>query len=246
MKKSYIEILIDVGKHIDIDGENEQLLKVADGYYLNYCENWHDDITRFSDNELVNVFKGVVLVEKQFDWMGGSAAVGVVLYKEIQDRGLDKELHLADWAIHNTKNLYVPFGSGGRIRRKSRNIVESVLNSQEYSHQVEIEKLNKKERILSEKITGLKNQLSQKSKIINDQKRKLELSEISGVELANAIINDTDRSIYFFYHEIERLITDKTIDKSYLVAILNKFKTTERGKLKALVVRLTEATSDRE
>ncbi len=64
-----------------------------------------------ADDDLVHIFKGWILMESKFRWSGGSVTGSIDVYREIQIRGLDKDLEIADFALRNSDNPYVPFGT---------------------------------------------------------------------------------------------------------------------------------------
>lgn len=127
VKKTYIEILKKVGISLFVDVENEDILINIPG--INYCETWCKTITTLDNDLLILVFKGIVVVEKHFKWRDGSSATGVHIYKEIHKRKLDINLELANWSFLYSDNNYIPFGSAGNIRYKSKNAFDYVRNT---------------------------------------------------------------------------------------------------------------------
>lgn len=127
VKNIYIEILKKVGISQVVDVESENLLMHAKE--INYRESWNKTIATINDDLLIILFKGIVFVEKQFQWRHGSAATGVYLYREIQKRNLDMTLELANWSFLYSDNNYIPFGSAGKIRSKSKNAFDYIRNT---------------------------------------------------------------------------------------------------------------------
>ena len=247
MEKKYIDILFKIGETLSLDNESRQMLtSIDDGYYINYSENWSNNIIKsFTDNELINIFKGLVIAEQCYSQLCGSATVGKFLYREIENRSLDENLKIANWAYTNTRNGYIPFDSNGNIRAKSKDAYEFVQNSKEYSIQIEVEQEDKEKRLLMKKIEGLEKTLSQKENEIITLKKRLELAKLSRTEIANEIINDNSKPVYYYYQEIETLINDKSVDKKLLENILSKFKEKERKNIKDLKNRLLEEITNR-
>ncbi|MBO7637150.1 MAG: rod shape-determining protein [Paludibacteraceae bacterium] len=66
-----------------------------------------------TNEELVDYFKGVVLLEEYY-WPGGngigSATSTMFIYRTILERHLDDDYSIGDWAIQHTSNPYVPLG----------------------------------------------------------------------------------------------------------------------------------------
>ncbi|MBP9847883.1 MAG: hypothetical protein KBC58_00435 [Flavobacterium sp.] len=127
VKNTYVEILKKVGISLIVDIETENSL--INTMEINYCEHWNKTIASLNNDILIIVFKGIVVVEKHFQWKHCSAATGVYMYKEIQKRKLDMNLELANWSFLYSDNSYIPFGSAGNIRFKSRNAFDYVRNT---------------------------------------------------------------------------------------------------------------------
>ena len=127
VKNTYIEILKKVGISLIVDIETENIL--INTMEINFCEHWNKTIATLNNDILILVFKGIVVVEKHFQWKHCSAATGVYMYKEIQKRKLDMNLELANWSFLYSDNSYIPFGSAGKIRFKSKNAFDYVRNT---------------------------------------------------------------------------------------------------------------------
>ena len=67
-----------------------------------------------NDEDLLDVFIGLVQIEKDFSFKCGSTTPTWRVYQEISARGLDKHLIFANWAFLYTENDYTPFGLGNR------------------------------------------------------------------------------------------------------------------------------------
>ena len=83
---------------------------------------WSNEWECLDDNELVYYFKGVVILEDQLFPGGagiGSATSTKFIYRTIQERHLDEEYSLADWAFQYASNPYVPFDTGNRHGAKT-------------------------------------------------------------------------------------------------------------------------------
>lgn len=64
-----------------------------------------------ADDDLVYLFKGVILMESKLKWPGGSVALSISVYWEIEKRKLDEDYYIADFALKNSDNPHVPFGT---------------------------------------------------------------------------------------------------------------------------------------
>lgn len=82
--------------------------------YLN-CqayETWKQCRKEFEDDiQLVWLFKGLVILERELKWIGGSVAGAIWVYKMIQEANLDEDFQIADFGLRNCDNPWVPFGN---------------------------------------------------------------------------------------------------------------------------------------
>lgn len=87
-----------------------------------------DEIIKFNDltdEDLLDVFVGLVQVEKDFAFKCGSTTPTWRVYQEVSIRDLDKHLIFANWAFLYTNNDYTPFGIGNR---------HGAIDAYEYRH----------------------------------------------------------------------------------------------------------------
>lgn len=78
---------------------------------------WNNEWDILSDEDLLHYFKGCVLLEDYLYPEGkgiGSATSTKFIYRTIQERHLDEDWSLADWAMRTASNPYVPFDTGNR------------------------------------------------------------------------------------------------------------------------------------
>ena len=59
---------------------------------------------------MISVFKALVYIERELQWIGGEVAGAIWVYAVIQNRGLDREYKIADFGLRNCDNPWVPFG----------------------------------------------------------------------------------------------------------------------------------------
>lgn len=106
-----IEALITIGSQ---NRFNElDLLNFKSKSYLNCLtiDLWQQATISCNDSDLINVLKGFILVGRSIGWQGGSVDGAIWIYRLIQRKGLDPDYSIADWALKNSSNEYVPFGS---------------------------------------------------------------------------------------------------------------------------------------
>jgi hypothetical protein len=107
----------DIEKLISIGKSEGQIEKSSLEYFISrdyinrqHGNTWQEFITKLTDEDLIFVFKTLVRLEKELEWIGGSVAGAIWVYGVIQNRGLDKDYKIADFGLRNCDNPWVPFG----------------------------------------------------------------------------------------------------------------------------------------
>lgn len=106
-----INDLIEMGRIENLDPHLLQTFSKRD--YINRQDGntWRELVAPLSDIELISVFKALVRIEKELNWIGGSVAGAIWVYKIIENRFLDEDYKIADYGFRNCENPWVPFGS---------------------------------------------------------------------------------------------------------------------------------------
>ncbi len=109
-----IEYLIKVGQcnpeNINSVKYLMDYLKSRDEVNIVHPTEWESKLVPYTDNDIVNLFKGLVLTERELHWIGGSVASAISVYRIIQKRDLEKNHHIAAFAVKYSHNALVPFG----------------------------------------------------------------------------------------------------------------------------------------
>tara|TARA_Y100000996_G_scaffold369149_1_gene315972 strand:- start:1098 stop:1943 length:846 start_codon:yes stop_codon:yes gene_type:complete len=111
-ESQYISIVQKIGKENHTFKYKHCKPVVRQQYKLINWESYPSDI-----DALIYLFKGLVLCERDFQWIGGSAATNIRVFTLIQShseiKSNQKKLNeLIDWAVKNRgNNPYTPFGS---------------------------------------------------------------------------------------------------------------------------------------
>jgi hypothetical protein len=129
-----IEAIISVGEHSFINDEFIPILSNLSEYNVENKIRIDDldlrnSLTTISNENLINIFRGLVNVGNYFNWGINSGSVSIFIYRVIMERRLDRDLKIADWAFLNSQNPYIPFGSAGNIRHSSRDAYDYVRNN---------------------------------------------------------------------------------------------------------------------
>lgn len=223
------EILIEIGNTLKIDSNYRVVLSKLDEINRQTNQFWHSEIKNLDDEKLISLFKGIVLVEKELNWIGGSVAGGIWIYKEIIKRNLDANYSLANWTLSITNNPYLPFGS---TNYESKSILEYFERKTNIYHRKELEKINKEINVLNDNIIGLKNTIIRQQKEIEELKFRNSLLKKTNYEIANIIISDNSKPVYFYLSELEKLLKDDTLQKEIFIDIMKRFKEKEKGNIK--------------
>lgn len=106
-----IEKLILLGK-VDTQPDEEFLhyFKLRDYINRQHGNTWRELVANLTDIDLIAVFKGLVSIERELKWIGGSVAGAIWVYGVIQNRSLDSDYKIADFGLRNCDNPWVPFG----------------------------------------------------------------------------------------------------------------------------------------
>lgn len=92
--------------------DSDLLLYFKKRDYVNrqYGDTWRKIVVDISDSDLIELFKGLVKVERELNWIGGSVAGAIWVYGVISQRRLDNDYAIADFGLRNCDNPWVPFG----------------------------------------------------------------------------------------------------------------------------------------
>ena len=134
-------------------------------------------------SDQINLFKGLVLCERDFDWIGGSAASNIKVYREISShpfmqRNKDKLDELINWTLQNrSRNPYTPFGTWRYSGCKSVEDMKvwDLRQERRYRLQAEKEELIKKEKAKKKMIMKKMSELRPVRRYVQDQMHKLNI-----------------------------------------------------------------------
>jgi len=116
-------------------------------------QTWADKTKDLSGTELIQLFTGLVVLERELiNWGGGGSVAGAIwIYKIIQKRQLDNDSTLADWALRNCDNPYIPFGTSYYGKR-------TIADYRNYHSEKAASKINKAEQYnkVLKRVTGRK------------------------------------------------------------------------------------------
>ena len=113
LAKNDIQNLIIVGKS-EQPIDQKLLLPFKHRDFINrlHWSTWKEFANELSNDDLVDLFKGLVIVERELKWMGGSVAAAIWIFKILfWERGVKNITEIADFGKRNSDNPYIPFGT---------------------------------------------------------------------------------------------------------------------------------------
>lgn len=115
--------LIELGKEYGQGGEHAGTLVDEIRGILKHVtlplHDWVIYVVQLSDQDLLALIKGIVLLHHSSKFKGGCTACEIWIYREIQKRDLDPHFELADWIRSMSFNPYVPFGTHNHPKSKA-------------------------------------------------------------------------------------------------------------------------------
>ena len=134
-------------------------------------------------SDQINLFKGLVLCERDFNWIGGSVASNIMVYREISSHPFmhkhkDKLDELINWTLQNRgRNPYTPFGTWRYSGCKSIDDMEAWDLEQErrYRLQAKKEELIKKDKAKKKRVMKKISELRPVRRYVQDQMHKLNI-----------------------------------------------------------------------
>lgn len=235
--------LIHIGETSSLDYKEEILKYFPIGSSAAW-QLYNENLTQhFTHNEIISLFKGLVICEKAFQWHCGSTTPTAHLYQDIKRLGLDPDDSLADWAFKLSDNEYIPFGF---IRHGEKSAYEYLQWREDFQERVAQEYISKKER---------KRQQLERAKKIAQEKKEKELSiheyysrikNLTSKEQINIIVSDEEHLVYFYVPVIFQLLKREDISKNDLEKLLCKLtemkETPFRKKVTKLIVEKMAST----
>lgn len=180
-------------------------------------------LVNLSNDELIDLFRGLVISEKVLSWHCGSTTPAAHYYQVIQNRNLDPDLSLADWAFQLSDNENIPFGF---IRHGEKPAYEYIEWRENYHARVAKEQydaIQRKERRnqRAKEIAALKRQQDE-----SNQKIRNEIMRLTPEKQIKTIVEDKTRNLLFYTPVIKSLLQQSDVTREswmlLLKTLLNK------------------------
>ncbi len=222
--------------------------KVVDTYMILYFKgrdfinrldwlSWQQHLVPLNNTDLINLFKGLVIIERELKWLGGSVAGAIWVYRIIQQRRLDTDNSIAEFGLRNCDNPWVPFGSsyhGSRTIQDYFNYMDakaklSSVKAERYEKVLRRVERRKERRV--EAIAELRKlSKEQRGDILNELLEKY--SSFSTIERLELIAKDTKYPPEYYPVEWVSLSTEEIhgLPMELIKNLYDKLSTKTRGK----------------
>jgi len=112
--KHVLEVIEIVGERGYLSGDHAEVLRPFDWINCLWHEEWTAIADELSQAQVLNLFRGLVLAERDLEWLGGSAAATVWLYREYVRRLDADTTALVEWLRRvGTTNSFIHIGRSG-------------------------------------------------------------------------------------------------------------------------------------
>ncbi len=149
---SVIKTLMSVGARGFLD-EDDRFALTRKGWINRKPKGfWKPIAEKLSRRDLENLFRGLVITERELkNWMGGSCAAGIWVFSVYERRFEDTFIELADWALKNRGNSYIPFGGSTSAISYHGWIAERKAKDRRYMEHLGEQQLQQEAKIIREK-----------------------------------------------------------------------------------------------
>lgn len=185
--------------HIGQTGSITCCVEILKCFPKGTCDAWKlydsDLCNKFQSNDLINLFKGFVICEKELQWSCGSTTPAAHLYNDIKAQNLDPDNSIAAWAFQYSDNEYIPFGFKRHGERSAEEYLQWMVDYLEREHQEQNAKIERKKR-----------QLDRANKIVEEKRKKDRANReyyqqvmcLPPNEQVDRIVSD-DKHVFYFY-----------------------------------------------
>jgi hypothetical protein len=129
--------------------QDRQSLKRLDWINRLWREKWEKLAETLTQDDCENLIRGLVLVERDLVWSGGSVSGAIWVFAVYERRFSPSHIQVANWVLQNRgRNLYLPFGGQSVARNYEEYLGEQRAAQLRYQDHVdrEIEQKEAKER----------------------------------------------------------------------------------------------------
>lgn len=243
-----IEKLILIGR-TDTTADKDLYLYFKTRDYINrqHGDTWKSHVASISDEDLIFLFNGLVKLEQELQWIGGSVAGAIWVYNVISQRRLDNDYSIADFGLRNCNNPWVPFGGSYYGRRT----ITDYFAYQNEKGRISVIKADRYEKVLR-RVTGRKFQraaaIAELRKLTSNERGQAKAKLLENFatktprERLEAIASDTKYPPEYYPSEWIDITREQieNLPTELIKKLSDKLSTKTRGKWKRFAIALRE------
>lgn len=229
-----IDLLKSVGVKGCLDDDDRSAFVRKDWINRRHKKFWKPIAESLSKSDLENLFRGLVIAERELKWLGGSGASAIWIFHVYQKRFEDASIELANWALTNRgRNSYIPFGGRTDVNSYDEWIIEKKLKKQRIAEHNSHQRSQREE-----KFTWQKKHLDlHEARILNGKNRAFGVKNynerLSAYSLDNQlrIIAHSDMPLESVDNELlDQVLCDfPSLDTKTISILLEKIDRRDRG-----------------
>ena len=105
--------------------QDKQKLKRLDWINRLWREKWEKIARALAQDECERLIHGLVIVERELEWLGGSVSGAIWVFHVYEDRFAPSHIEVANWVLeHRGRNPYLPFGGQSYARNYDEYLAE--------------------------------------------------------------------------------------------------------------------------
>lgn len=199
-----------------------------------HWSDWDGTTRLMPDADVIALFRGIILVEQMLGWSQGSVDASIWVFREIHRRNVTCKDEIADWALANTNNPYIPFGTQNF---GAHSLAEYWRRSEEHQRSIKqgLEEVSESERRAQKEREKTAQQCRHAAELrhghVRDQFLK-SLETLSINEQLQLLANDTEFPIQWYPTRLACAANAQIInrlDHSLRMTLLAKLKGRHRG-----------------
>ena len=214
-----VQALIDLGKSGSQLSEPLSCFPPDEsGMSIFYSQLWRDKLWLSKrDEDLIALFKGLVIAEGFYPALCGSTTVTGKIYSEIGKRRLDAGYDIAQFAFKHAKNSYTPYGG---IQNWP-----SLIDYMKYLWASELEdvkdKLKKQIRLANEAASSARKNEQEAQKNMEVMRYRMSVARMPVHEFISEVTKRSDKPLVFFSEEIRFRLEQNQFSMEQKLHLLN-------------------------
>jgi hypothetical protein len=144
-------LLIAIGDRSNLSDDDRHKLQSYDWTNRLWREKWVKVAEPLPQGDCENLVRGLVIVERELEWVGGSAAAAIWVFQAYERRFPSSFVDLANWVLQNRGgNLYLPYGGQTYARNHDEYLEERRASRLRYQDHLDRQKKQQEAKKLCE------------------------------------------------------------------------------------------------